>query len=182
MLILDFEYQDTFWKVLPPLHRDEFKGSGKRAVTEFSWLSSQQESRGHWAFQRGSSDLVAQPGCARPADGSQATPALVMFLSGDLSKGVVSAGLESGWPCGECRPQNLRWLETSRSRTCSQIVLVSSKGWFAWFANSVPLSGEFILGIKELNYLVKPFILSKVKSYWKENKAMCEMQNQKESS
>lgn len=65
---------------------------------------------------------------------------------------------------------------------CSQIAWVSSKEWFARLANSTLLSWEFILGIKELKCLVKSFILSKVESHWKENKEMCEMQNQEESS
>lgn len=37
-------------------------------------------------------------------------------------------------------------------------------------------------GIKGLKCSVKSFLLSKVKSHWKENKEMCEMQNQEESS
>lgn len=65
---------------------------------------------------------------------------------------------------------------------CGQIAWVSSKEWFAWFANCALLSWEFILGIKELKRWAKSFLLSKGKSYWKENKEMCEMQNQEESS
>lgn len=64
----------------------------------------------------------------------------------------------------------------------SQIAWVSSKEQFAWFANSTLLSWEFILGVKELKCLVKSFILSKVKSYWKENREMCELLNQKKST
>lgn len=126
--------------------------------------------------------LSASSGCARMLAGVRSHPGPIMFLSGDLPKGVMSAWSSQAGFVEKVGPKSPCWFKTLHLQICSQIAWVSSKEWFAWFANSTLLSWEFILGIKEPKCLVKSFILSKVKSYWKENREMCEMLNQKKST
>lgn len=91
---------------MPPL--DKFRRSGKEAVIEFSWFFSHWESvqediQKTWSlsFPEGV-QVISVLAQAVPGTqvGARSHPSPIMFLSGDLSKGVVNV-----WLCVECWPQ-----------------------------------------------------------------------------
>lgn len=84
---------------MPPLDRGKFRRSGKEAVIEFIWFFPQWESvqediQKTWSlsFPEGVQVIsVLTQALPDTQVGARSHSSSIMFLSGDLSKGVVSA-------------------------------------------------------------------------------------------